>query len=583
MMVFALAAIILALPDQPISIYRLTVDTGVNSEAEREYLYSVADEYRIQGDLGPMRHQAYVVDVPKGYQAVTGYAFYIDPKTGEEHRFRYWRVPDQRAAQPIIDKVIGRFGSGRVVNRDGGNIKVTLPNQAGTRRKLDAYLRYENGIIAVSGTASATLHSVSMAKVAEWAELGRGKHTMFALDLKRVSQRKRVEMMAALRKTAFSALQQRDDEPQERYAVRRAVGEMYLGAIDTAADSVDEIVFWTQWPGKKPSEPWRCELRVQLKEDSLLSRYAGQLRIAPQIAVSEESESEFLSLQIAALLPRASRDALGVLTAAVPRLRESDLGQQLTQSLKQGRLEVAASGRVVNGEPVIAGGIHLDGPNAATLQEVLGLIGSDMVAIGSTDEATVNAALPQSSWLPTDTKLRLTLSTKQNNLLGFVAKDTQPDSLNADDYFAFPRSNESGPILRMSANLQPFIQTKDDVPPSEWLIRAEQLFDEYQWNQVNDRLVAGVPLQEGIPKDIAKKIQREMLAKFREGQRLRSTIGDNFQSLANQLKHDGSWTATGRVDVNSKRLKVSATVGRDLHRFYIARKMLARQRIWFPR
>jgi hypothetical protein len=582
-MVFALAAIVLALPDEQISVYRLTVDTGVNSAAERDYLYSVADEYQIQGDLGPMRHRGYAVDVPKGYQAVTGYAFYVDPKTGEEHRFRYWRVPNERAAQPIIDKVIERRGKGVVVERTGGNIKVTLPNQTGPRRKLDAYLRYENGVIAVSGTASATLHDVSMAKVAEWAELGRGKYTMFALNLKRVSKRKRVEMLAALRKTVFSALQQRDDEPQERYAVRRALGKMYLGAIDTAADSVDEIVFWTQWPGKNPSEPWRCELVVQLKEDSVISKYAGQLRIAPQIAVSKASESEFLSLQIAALLPRASRDALGVLTAAVSGIRESELGQQLTRTLKQGRLEVAASGRVVNGEPIIAGGVHLDGVNPSTLQEALELISSDMVAIGSTDEATVNAALPQSSWLPPDTKLRLTLSTKQNNLLGFIAKDTQPDSLNADDYFAFPRSNKSVPILRVAANLQPFIQRQDDAAPSEWLIRAEQLLDEYKWNQVNDTLVAGVPLQEGIPKDIAKKSQKEMLAKFREFQRLRSTIGDNFQSLANQLTHDGSWAATGRVDVNSKRLKVSATVGRDLHRFYIARKMLARQRIWFPR
>lgn len=582
-MVFALAAIVLALPDEQISVYRLTVDTGVNSAAERDYLYSVADEYQIQGDLGPMRHRGYAVDVPKGYQAVTGYAFYVDPKTGEEHRFRYWRVPNERAAQPIIDKVIERRGKGVVVERTGGNIKVTLPNQTGPRRKLDAYLRYENGVIAVSGTASATLHDVSMAKVAEWAELGRGKYTMFALNLKRVSKPKRVEMLAALRKTVFSALQQRDDEPQERYAVRRALGKMYLGAIDTAADSVDEIVFWTQWPGKNPSEPWRCELVVQLKEDSVISKYAGQLRIAPQIAVSKASESEFLSLQIAALLPRASRDALGVLTAAVSGIRESELGQQLTRTLKQGRLEVAASGRVVNGEPIIAGGVHLDGVNPSTLQEALELISSDMVAIGSTDEATVNAALPQSSWLPPDTKLRLTLSTKQNNLLGFIAKDTQPDSLNADDYFAFPRSNKSVPILRVAANLQPFIQRQDDAAPSEWLIRAEQLLDEYKWNQVNDTLVAGVPLQEGIPKDIAKKSQKEMLAKFREFQRLRSTIGDNFQSLANQLTHDGSWAATGRVDVNSKRLKVSATVGRDLHRFYIARKMLARQRIWFPR
>lgn len=560
---------------QATSVHRFTVDTGTNSVRERAYLRSVAAEYDLHPGLVSGRGRGYKIDAPADFDVVTGYAYYIDSVTGKEHRFRYWRVPNEEAVHKFVASVAEKRGPKVVVKRQAGNFTITLPGQTGTRKWMDAYLQYGHGILAISGMASASIHSVSLKKVSEWADIGRGKHQMIAIAPQVLPEELRSALLAQIGLKAAVGLQQRDEESPTRYAVRRASGDASLRLVATAMEGIEELVAWSDWPIQEGEGSWRGAVRLKIKPKSLLSRISGDLSLASNVVAPQLSDP-LGSCELYLKIPSELRDILAEISDGVPSLTGTTLATSLEKTVRSGRLEVIAAAESVKGSPSLFGAVRFAGSSFGPGD--LGKLSDGFALVSAPARNRVSI-----SFLKPNDALKgfnLDLGLHKPYLCGLFGRNEDYDS--TAQRFSFDGPRTVRPLLKLAVNLKAVAEQPGDSVLASWFDLAEQWADEWAWHRANQRIVDGVPLNPELPPALAEKLRESAIGDMRRVSGLRKKLEGDFFSLIGHMPNDGSWRATAKLEANSHEIMLSATAGRALHRLYQARRMLSQQRIRLP-
>ncbi len=338
-----------------VSVHRLTVDGGVRSADHKAYLLSVADEYNV--DPVAMAGRRRIVADPE-FEVVTGYGYCIDPAIGDEHRCRYWTVPNEESVDACAKALASKRGPNVVVKKEGGNFTITLPGQTGTRRWVDSDFRYDDGILAVSGMASPSIHKLSMKKIREWVAIGRGKHQMVAVAPQALPEKLRYALLGEVGRHAMSALQRRDGESSEAYALRRTVGDASLRLMRLGVEGVEEIVAWTDWPAVKGDQPWRAKVQVKLRRSSELSRISGALTTFGSVAMPD-GEGLIGAARLMLKVPKQLREPAAIVVENVPSIKSTDLATALGNTIRDGRLQVAGLAQSIEDSPRVVGAMRL--------------------------------------------------------------------------------------------------------------------------------------------------------------------------------------------------------------------------------
>jgi hypothetical protein len=173
-------------------------------------------------------------------------------------------------------------GTGVVVRSDSSNDegKVIEENREKFRESSStstSYFRYHDGFLLESDLSllhTMNLHSGDSLRQMENADVG--GEVVFHPD--RIPMGVRMLGWNALSTAAGAELQQRDDEPEQDYAVRRSAGDVGLALIRSAMFDTEKVSTWVKVPFDE--NPVQGEFRISARRNSDLGRTLRELSSA---------------------------------------------------------------------------------------------------------------------------------------------------------------------------------------------------------------------------------------------------------------------------------------------------------------
>jgi hypothetical protein len=413
------------------------------------------------------------------------------------------------------------------------------------------YARYEDGVFSFGNDPA--LLEVSLISVAKWIRRASGCYTYKVWNLGAVPEAYRDQIIAEVRSQALPALQQRDGEDETNAARRTADGLAMLRLVESLFNELDTVTVWSNWPLVGQS---RFQLRAEVvaKKNSWLAGVMGRLG-ALQPPRTDESVKAMFTCRVGMAFPSEVRSTA---LYAINFLPSTMLRDGLHAAIGSGA--VGLDSTLVEGE----GGAEIQGD--ITYEGIrLPQVPKSVKAITTNDELTV--PIDQFPLFSKFEGYSLSSSLEGNTMsfrLGKGATSSRRPSL-----------ERPSPLARRSDIARLDLDLSVDADKGRKLIaiiqRLEEVADDLTFAEYRKRVAKSISGLTSAQKE-AFLVQRP---EFRVG----TEPPNPFRSLSGKLSSDGDLRLSARVTATPGRLTARLTMGRDLHRLFLARRLVTGARL----
>ena len=210
-------------------------------------------------------------------------------------------------------------GAGIVMRSDVSNGEGKLIEENGKKFQEysstnTSYFRYHDGFLFESQTNA--LHTMNMPSGDSLRQMDNadvGGEVVFHPD--RIPMGLRMLGWNALSTAAGAELQQRDEEPEQDYAVRRSAGDAGLALIRSAMFDTEKVSTWIKVPFDE--NPVQGEFRISSRKNSDLGRTLRELSSAERRFAPILNDNAAATIHLAAHLPEEWRNVVSAYFANV--------------------------------------------------------------------------------------------------------------------------------------------------------------------------------------------------------------------------------------------------------------------------
>jgi hypothetical protein len=427
---------------------------------------------------------------------------------------------------------------------------------------------YEDGLALFGSTAAVS--SVNSAKIRTLMQDSSRDERTIQFRFTAVPGSFREELFGEVRRASATFLQQRNTETANGYGARRALADLKLELLRMAADDIDELQFRTRWPGPKQGG-FDANIKIQCVKGSELHKLLRELVVKhPAISVADpEQLAGWAELHLG--VPNRIRKLLMSLSG------NSSLPGQLLHTASQGRCELALGIDASEAVP------HFFGAS--------GFVGDKLPLEGMPKPCTSDAGfrwkLDSVSGYSEVAGLELLAAVEKKRIWFDVS--TAPAQA-AFRRFNFETKRTPTSILAFRFDFSKWQGRFDEGAPSQDVLRAlEDLCDSVylakrlQQQKQNLAKIRAHLLEstKRLDPSVRERILQAGLDSHRNSSTFRLPDGysEPSQSILQHTDREGDWTATGEVRLANGALEGKLHVGRELHKLYVARRLLAAKRI----
>ena len=336
-------------------------------------------------------------------------------------------------------------------------------------------------------------------------------------------------------------LQRGDQEEVETYALRRTISKLTLHCARALFDDVETITGWPEWP--VADSPYRAKLAIQVRPESPSARIFGSLGPKVPNLRFKESNTRMGTIEFNVSLHDEIKPVLHEIASSIVG-EHLPLLVLLGPTLDRGDLAaVAEINETPEQFPQLSGAMSVV-PVAGSEERLCSAIGGTLTPEGSVFRAFHCQFLGQSYGTQS---------------LSFHGRDNSIE---------FTASNQTIPF-----NEGPFaVNGSEEQQGVNDLMRLRLDFGKW----------AGRPGDSGICnfiRQLESSFERYLIKKA-DGNTLQSVGSEfetevSFKSFASKLDDGGDWRLNATARSTETTFVVECEVGRDLHRFSIARELIA--------
>ncbi len=535
-----------------------------NPERMWEYQLSLVDELDLSLPDSQMKFLSIEPGVSK--QRVGSVRFY-NPATRRIHFAQFNTVDDEEG----FLRKLSSPGEGYEFEREHHGDVIYLH---GTFKKglvrVPFHMAYEDGL-CVSGTTAA-IALLNPDKIRKLVKQTTGDDHTYRIQFSAVPESHRAELFKEVRAKAFAFQQRRDSETADDYGIRRALGDAKLGLMRIASRDIDEIRFRVRSPGPTKGG-FDARLSVNCVKGSDLARQVSELAVRhPSISIiNPNALVGWAELHVG--VPRDLTTTFSKVRGQEDRLLGSLMGAAAT-----GRVEAAV------GVKASESTLHAFGAMG---------ISSEKLPIKGLPEPkhTLNDqcrwSLDSLTGYAELAALELLAGIQAKNIWFDISPNTPQVSIAQFDFEAtrLPR-----PILGFEFDFSKWNGRLDDGAHSHKVLRSledlcDSIFLAVRAREQEENIAkirdAFLEATKRLPATKRQRLLERTVNRERTSHktRLPDRLINPSQSILKHTDTDGDWAASGEVRAVGGAIKAKLHIGRELHKLYVGRTLLAAKRI----